>query len=381
MEINMFENLSLYTLQQLWWIIISLLGGLFVFLTFIQGGQTLLNTLAKNDIEKSMLINSLGRKWELGFTTLVLFGGALFAAFPLFYATSFGGAYWVWLAILFCFIIQAVSYEYRKKPNNFLGQKTYETFLYINGSLGVILIGTALSTMLSGAMFSLNEYNFVEWHTPYRGLEAVLNPYNFLLAFSLFFLARITASAYFINNIDHKLIQDRARKAILINTLLFLPFFLGFVAWMCLKDSFAYDLVTKVVYMEPKKHLSIFLNIPLLGGICTLGVIVVLGSIYGAAFTQKTSCIKPLGVGIVLSVTSILANIGLDGSVFYPSLADIQSSLTIQNASSSKYTLTVMSYVALLVPFVLAYIAYVWYAMDKTSITEQEIANSKEELY
>ncbi|MEY4504028.1 MAG: hypothetical protein RL154_320 [Pseudomonadota bacterium] len=377
----MFENLSLYTLQQLWWIIISLLGGLFVFLTFIQGGQTLLNTLAKNDIEKSMLINSLGRKWELGFTTLVLFGGALFAAFPLFYATSFGGAYWVWLAILFCFIIQAVSYEFRKKPNNFLGSKTYEVFLYINGSLGVILIGTALSTMLSGAMFSLNEYNFVEWHTPYRGLEAILNPYNFLLAFSMFFFARITASAYFINNIDYTIIQDRARKAILINTLLFLPFFLGFVAWLCFKDGFVYELSTKIVYTEPKKHLSTFCNIPILGGIFALGVIIVLGSIYCAAFTQKTSCIKPLGTGIVLTVTSILVNIGLDSSVFYPSLSDIQSSLTIQNASSSKYTLTVMSYVALLVPFVLAYIAYVWYAMDKTSITEQEIVNTKEELY
>lgn len=377
----MFENLSLYVLQQLWWIIISLLGGLFVFLSFIQGGQTLLNTLAKNDLEKTMIINSLGRKWELGFTTLVLFGGAIFAAFPLFYATTFGGAYWVWLAILFCFIIQAVSYEYRSKPNNFLGSKTYEVFLYVNGSLGLILIGAALSTMLSGAEFSLNEYNFVEWHTPYRGLEAVLNPYNFLLAFSLFFLARITASVYFISNIDYAPIIDRARKAVLVNTILFLPFFLGFVAWMCFKDGFAYDLTTKTVYMEPKKHLLTFINIPILGIAFALGVVAVLGSIFGAIFTKKTSCIKPLGIGIVLSVTSIIANIGLDGSVFYPSLADIQSSLTIQNASSSKYTLTTMSYVALLVPFVLAYIAYVWYAMDKTSITEQEIANSKEELY
>ena len=199
----MFELLSFLQLQQLWWMIVSLLAGLFVFLMFIQGGQSLLFSLPENEMEKSMLINSLGRKWELGFTTLVLFGGALFAAFPLFYATSFGGAYWVWLAILFCFIIQAVSYEYRKKENNFLGQKTYEMFLYINGSLGVILLGVALSTHFSGASFHLDENFFVQWDSKLRGLEALFIPQNYLLAFALFFLARLSAGLDFLSNINH----------------------------------------------------------------------------------------------------------------------------------------------------------------------------------
>ena len=218
----MFELLSFIQLQQLWWIIISLLGGLFVFLMFIQGGQTLIFSLPSNELEKSMLINSLGRKWERGFTTLVLFGGALFAAFPLFYATSFGGAYWVWMAILFCFIIQAVSYEYRKKPNNFLGQKTYEIFLYINGSLGVILLGVAISTFFSGAEFHLNDNNFVSWNTKLRGLEALFNPFHFLLAFTLFFLARITAGLYFLSNIDHEPLRQKIKPMLLKNSLLFL---------------------------------------------------------------------------------------------------------------------------------------------------------------
>ena len=377
----MFELLSFIQLQQLWWIIISLLGGLFVFLMFIQGGQTLIFSLPSNELEKSMLINSLGRKWELGFTTLVLFGGALFAAFPLFYATSFGGAYWVWMAILFCFIIQAVSYEYRKKPNNFLGQKTYEIFLYINGSLGVILLGVAISTFFSGAEFHLNDNNFVSWNTKLRGLEALFNPFHFLLAFTLFFLARITAGLYFLSNIDHEPLRQKIKPMLLKNSLLFLIFFLSFTAWMVLKDGFAYDVSTKVVAIVPHKYLINFMQMPIVLVLWVLGVAMVLLALGRTLFLGTKGDIKLMGVGEVFVVMAIFLNVGLNNTVFYPSLADLQSSLHIENASGSQYTLTVMSYVALLVPFVLAYIAYAWHAMDRKSITEDEMNDTSNHHY
>ncbi|NCD11734.1 MAG: cytochrome d ubiquinol oxidase subunit II, partial [Epsilonproteobacteria bacterium] len=307
----MFELLSFLQLQQLWWMIVSLLAGLFVFLMFIQGGQTLLFSLPENEVEKSMLINSLGRKWELGFTTLVLFGGALFAAFPLFYATSFGGAYWVWLAILFCFIIQAVSYEYRKKENNFLGQKTYEMFLYINGSLGVILLGVALSTLFSGASFHLDENFFVQWDTNLRGLEALFIPQNYLLAFSLFFLARLSAGLYFLSNINHASLHVKIQKMLLKNTLLFLPFFLGFLAWIFLKDGFAYD-ASGVVHIEAYKYLSNFLALPVVAVMILLGVVLVLVALYLGIFKANVHAIKIMGFGIVLAVMGIFLLLGLN---------------------------------------------------------------------
>lgn len=369
----MFETLSHFELQQLWWIIVSLLGGLFVFIMFVQGGQTLLHNLSDNETEKTMLVNSLGRKWELGFTTLVLFGGACFAAFPLFYATSFGGAYWVWMAILFCFTIQAVSYEYRKKPGNFLGQKTYETFLYINGSLGVILLGVAISTFFSGAAFTLDDNFFVHWTTAHRGLEALLVWQNYLLAFALFFLVRITAGMYFINNIDHAPIQAKARSMVKRNLLWFLPFFLGFTAWICLKEGFAYDLATKEVAMVPLKHLWNFIEMPVVGAMFLAGVVMVLTAVYNTVYREKSCCIRTMGVGVVITVMAVLLNVGLNGAVFYPSVSALQDSLTIENAAGSHYTLTAMSYAALLVPFVLGYIAYAWNAMDRESITEEEI--------
>ncbi|AFL69093.1 cytochrome d ubiquinol oxidase subunit II [Sulfurospirillum barnesii] len=376
----MFELLSFLQLQQLWWMIVSLLAGLFVFLMFIQGGQTLLFSLPENEVEKSMLINSLGRKWELGFTTLVLFGGALFAAFPLFYATSFGGAYWVWLAILFCFIIQAVSYEYRKKENNFLGQKTYEMFLYINGSLGVILLGVALSTLFSGASFHLDENFFVQWDTNLRGLEALFIPQNYLLAFSLFFLARLSAGLYFLSNINHASLHVRIQKMLLKNTLLFLPFFLGFLAWIFLKDGFAYD-ASGVVHIEAYKYLSNLLALPLVAVMILLGVVLVLVALYLGIFRANVHGIKVMGVGIVLAVMGIFLLLGLNNTAFYPSLSALQSSLTIENSSGSHYTLTAMSYVALIIPFVLAYITYAWYAMDKKDIDEAEIRDASEHHY
>lgn len=376
----MFELLSFLQLQQLWWMIVSLLAGLFVFLMFIQGGQSLLFSLPENEVEKSMLINSLGRKWELGFTTLVLFGGALFAAFPLFYATSFGGAYWVWLAILFCFIIQAVSYEYRKKENNFLGQKTYEMFLYINGSLGVILLGVALSTLFSGASFHLDENFFVQWDSNLRGLEALFIPQNYLLAFSLFFLARLSAGLYFLSNINHASLHVKIQKMLLKNTLLFLPFFLGFLAWIFLKEGFAYD-ASGVVSIETYKYLKNLLALPVVAAMLLLGVVLVLVALYLGIFKASVHGIKVMGSGIVLAVMGIFLLLGLNQTAFYPSISALQSSLTIENSSGSLYTLTAMSYVALIIPFVLAYISYAWYAMDKKDIDEAEITDASEHHY
>ena len=368
------HSLSLENLQIYWWFIVSLLGGLLVFMMFVQGGQSLIFSLGKDELKKDMLINSIGRKWELTFTTLVMFGGACFAAFPLFYATSFGGAYWVWLAILFCFIIQAVSYEYRKKPDNFLGARTYEIFLFINGSLGVILIGMAVSTFFSGSDFVLNEHNFVEWKTPFRGLEALSNPYLYLLGIAMFFLSRVGGCLYLINNIaDGEFIQN-ARKQLIINTVLFLPFFLGFLAWILTKDGFAYD-ANGVVSLVPYKYAINLIEMPVAGGLLLVGVLLVLVGIFQGAFTKSIRGIFAYGVGVTLAVTALFLITGLNGTAFYPSFSDLSSSLTIKNASSSHYTLGVMAYVSLLVPVVLAYIFIVWRAIDSKKITQDEIKN------
>ena len=368
------HSLSLENLQIYWWFIVSLLGGLLVFMMFVQGGQTLIFSLGKDELKKDMLINSIGRKWELTFTTLVMFGGACFAAFPLFYATSFGGAYWVWLAILFCFIVQAVSYEYRKKPDNFLGARTYEIFLFINGSLGVILIGMAVSTFFSGSDFVLNEHNFVEWKTPFRGLEALSNPYLYLLGIAMFFLSRIGGCLYLMNNIaDGEFIQN-ARKQLLVNTVLFLPFFLGFLAWILTKDGFAYD-ANGVVSLVPYKYAINLIEMPIAGALLLVGVLLVLIGIFQGAFTKSIRGIFAYGVGVTLAVTALFLITGLNGTAFYPSFSDLSSSLTIKNASSSHYTLGVMAYVSLLVPVVLAYIFIVWRAIDSKKITQDEIKN------
>ena len=368
------HSLSLENLQIYWWFIVSLLGGLLVFMMFVQGGQTLIFSLGKDELKKDMLINSIGRKWELTFTTLVMFGGACFAAFPLFYATSFGGAYWVWLAILFCFIVQAVSYEYRKKPDNFLGARTYEIFLFINGSLGVILIGMAVSTFFSGSDFVLNEHNFVEWKTPFRGLEALSNPYLYLLGIAMFFLSRIGGCLYLMNNIaDGEFIQN-ARKQLIINTVLFLPFFLGFLAWILTKDGFAYD-ANGVVSLVAYKYAINLIEMPVVGALLLVGVLLVLVGIFQGAFTKSIRGIFAYGVGVTLAVTALFLITGLNGTAFYPSFSDLSSSLTIKNASSSHYTLGVMAYVSLLLPFVLAYIVIVWRAIDSKKITQDEIKN------
>ncbi|MBP6162999.1 MAG: cytochrome d ubiquinol oxidase subunit II [Aliarcobacter sp.] len=375
-----FGTLELITLQQYWWIIISLLGGLFVFIMFVQGGQTLIDKLSENEIEKTMLINSIGRKWELGFTTLVLFGGALFAAFPLFYATSFGGAYWVWLAILFCFIIQAVSYEFRTKPNNFLGQKTYEMFLKINGNIGTFLLGVAISTFFSGSEFIVDSNNFVNWQNPLRGLEALLNPYNYLLGFALVYLAKISGALYYINNIDYEKIKDKAIQSIKINMILFLIPFLGFMTWILIKDGYAVD-KNGFVSIERFKYLQNFIDMPIVSAMFLIGVAMVIIAVFVTITFKKTCCIKTGGVGIVLTVMAVLLNVGLNNTSYYPSTIDLQSSLTIMNSSGSHYTLMTMSYVSLMVPFVLAYIVFAWYSMDKVKITKEEMESKDSHHY
>jgi cytochrome bd ubiquinol oxidase subunit II len=347
---------------------------------FVQGGQTLIDTLSENETEKTMLINSLGRKWELGFTTLVLFGGGLFAAFPLFYATSFGGAYWVWLAILFCFIIQAVSYEFRSKPNNFLGQKTFEMFLKINGNIGTFLLGVAISTFFSGSEFIVDSNNFVDWQNPLRGLEALFNPYNYLLGFALVFLAKISGALYFINNINYEEIREKAIKSIKINMILFLFFFLTFMLWILTKNGYSVE-SSGLITLKSFKYFQNFIDMPIVLVMFLAGVLMVIIAVFATIQFKKTCCIKIAGFGIVLTVMAILLNVGLNNTSYYPSTSDLQSSLTIMNSSGSHYTLMTMSYVSLMVPFVLAYIAYAWYSMDKVKITKEEIESSDSHNY
>lgn len=369
----MFESLSLLSLQQYWWLIVSLLGALFVFLTFVQGGGTLLFTVAKNETEKTLLVNTLGRKWEFTFTTLVTFGGAFFASFPLFYATSFGGAYWVWFAILISFVIQAVSYEFRKKPNNFLGSRTYEIFLFINGLLGPLLVGTAVGTFFNGAMFSLDDMNRVTWATPFRGLEAVLTFHNLSLGLAVLFLARVQGLLYFINSVDHVEIKKRSRRFLLANSALFLVFFLYFLVVLLLKDGFAYDANTKVVSVVSFKYLNNLVAMPLNALMFLLGVVGVLWGIISTILKNSGKGIWFTGAGTVLAVWGLFILAGFNQTSFYPSVYDLQSSLTIENASSSKFTLVAMSYVSLFVPVVLAYIWYAWKSMNNKPVSVEEL--------
>ncbi|DAB31985.1 MAG TPA: cytochrome C oxidase assembly protein [Sulfurospirillum sp. UBA11407] len=367
----MFENLSLFTLQQYWWFLVSLIGALFVFITFVQGGQTLLYTIAKNDTQRNVLVASLGRKWELSFTSLVMFGGALFAAFPLFYSVSFGGAYYVWMAILFCFIIQAVSYEYRKKPDNLFGTRTYEMFLFINGSVGIILIGIAVGTLFTGGNFVKDDMNLSSWTLKTYGLEGVLNPFNVALGFTLFFLARVQAELYFLNNIAEKEIVKNTRIQLVKDAVLFVGFFVLVTVMLLFMSGFAY--AGENVFVVEYKFLANFLASPILLILFLTGTLLVLYAIFISLFKNSTKGIWFSGVGTVFVVLSLFCLLGFNNTTIYPSLSDISSSLTIQNSSGSHYTLTAMSYVSLGVPFVLAYIYFVWKSMDKEKVTSAEI--------
>lgn len=364
--------------------IVSLLGAILVFLLFVQGGQTLIFQLGKTETEKKILVNSLGRKWEFTFTTLVTFGGAFFASFPLFYSTSFGGAYWVWIAILFCFIIQAVSYEFRSKPNNFLGQKTYEIFLFINGALGTILIGAAVSTFFTGSEFSIHKENLAalsnpvisQWQGPAHGLEAVLNWRNVALGLAIFFLARILALLYFMNTVNEMNILARAKKQLWINAIPFLVFFLAYVFALVLSSGFAVDPTSGIVSMESYKYLHNLLGMPVVLILFLLGVVMVLWGIIRPLWKFEKCASKGIwfaGIGTILTVFSVFLLAGFNYTAYYPSTYDLQSSLTIMNSSSSHYTLTAMSYVSLLVPFVLAYIWYAWWSINRKKIDVAEM--------
>lgn len=378
----MFETLSHLALQQYWWIIISVLAALLVFLMFVQGGQTLIYSLGKTRMERTILINALGRKWEFTFTTLVTFGGAFFASFPLFYASSFGGAYWVWIIILFAFIIQAVSYEYRSKAGNFLGRRTYEAFLFTNGLLGTVLIGTAVATFFTGSPFKLGILNQVEWESPYRGLELAFNfaryPVfvNLSLGLAVFFLARVLAVLYFMNSVDEENITLRLKKALIRNAAFFLFFFLFFLANLLLMKGYAVDPDTRIVSLEAYKYLHNFLQMPVVLIIFLVGVLFVLMGIIRPLVNYEkchTKGIWTAGIGTILTVFALFLVAGFNNTAFYPSYTNIQSSLTIENASSSHYTLTAMSYVSLLVPFVFAYIWYAWKSISDKKITPGEM--------
>lgn len=379
----MFNNLSYPELQAYWWIVVSLLAAILVFLMFVQGGQTLLKQIAKDKLEHSLLINSIGRKWDLTFTTLVTFGGAFFASFPLFYSTSFGGAYWVWMLILFSFIIQAVSYEYRSKANNFLGTGTYDAFLLVNGILGTVLIGAAVGTFFTGSEFSVDRLNLTNvsnpaisrWESGTHGLEAAFNITNLAIGLAVFFLSRVLALLYFINNIDHALIVQRAAKSLKFNSVAFLVFFLLFVGLLLTKDGFAVNPQTQEVFMEPLKYLHNLLAMPVVLILFLAGVVSVLTGIFLGAFKSSGKGIWFAGGGTVLTVLSLLMLAGFNNTAFYPSTYDLQSSLTIHNASSSIYTLTAMSWVSLLVPFVVLYIWFTWKSMNKKKVSEGDIEN------
>lgn len=371
-------------LQHYWWFIISLLGSLLVFLLFVQGGQSLLFSLGKTELQQKMLLNSTGRKWEFTFTTLVTFGGAFFASFPLFYSTSFGGAYWVWTIILFCFIIQAVSYEFQSKKGNLLGKRTYQIFLMINGIGGPVLLGTAVATFFTGSEFTVNKDQLMEvgmpvisaWSNPLHGLEAAFNVWNLCLGLAVFFLSRVQAILYFINNINDSDLGARCRKQLVPNALLFLFFFLAFLIRLMFSDGFAVDPTTGEVYLQPFKYLINLIEMPVILAVLLTGIVAVLFGIGKTVVSKKFSKgIWFCGAGTVLTVLSLFLIAGYNNTAYYPSTVDLQSSLTIFNSSSSLFTLKVMSYVSILVPFVLAYIFYAWRALDLHKIDSQEMSS------
>lgn len=369
-------------LQQYWWFIVSLLGGLLVFLMFVQGANTMIFSVGRTEEERAMLVNSTGRKWEFTFTTLVTFGGAFFASFPLFYSTSFGGAYWLWVLILVSFVFQAVSYEFQSKPGNLLGRNAFRTFLVINGYAGPFLIGAAVATFFTGSDFIVNKGAIGEglspvisrWGNGWHGLDALANPWNIVLGLAVVFLAKILGSLYMLNNIDDSDVSSRIRKRLLPQTVVFLVFFLAFVGHVLTRQGFAVTADGTVV-MEAFKYWHNLIQMPAVLVIFLAGVLAVL---YGIVMTIACGGYRRgiwwTGAGTVLTVLSVFLLAGYNGTAYYPSVADLQSSLTISNSCSSYFTLKTMTYVSFIIPFVLAYIAYAWWAMDRKSVTKEEIS-------
>ena len=370
-------------LQQYWWFVVSLLGAILVFLLFVQGGNSLIFCLG-------MIINSTGRKWEFTFTTLVTFGGAFFASFPLFYSTSFGGAYWLWMIILFTFVLQAVSYEFQSKAGNLLGKKAYRVFLVLNGVVGPVLLGGAVATFFTGSAFYINKGNIADtmmpvissWANAGHGLDALLNPWNVVLGLAVFFLARILGSLYFINNISDADLVKRCRRALWGNTGLFLIFFLSFVVRTLLAEGYAVNPENGEIFMEPYKYLTNFIEMPVVLVVFLIGVLAVLWGIIRTLW--KPAFDKGIwfaGAGTVLTVLALLLVAGYNNTAYYPSTADLQSSLTLANSCSSQFTLRVMAYVSILVPFVLAYIFYAWRSIDRKKIDAKEMQDEGGHAY
>ena len=372
-------------LQHYWWFLVSLLGALLVFLLFVQGANSMVRSLGYTDEGRRLVINSTGRKWEFTFTTLVTFGGAFFASFPLFYSTSFGGAYWLWMIILFTFVLQAVSYEFQNKLGNFLGPKTFQMCLVINGLLGPLLLGGAVATFFEGSNFIVMKDNMIDaasftpiisrWANASHGLDAVLNPWVLVFGLAVMFLARVLGTLYIINNVNDEDIRSRASVRLLGAAVPFLVFFVAYLIHLLLKDGFAYD-EAGVISIVPYKYLTNFVDMWYLLIVLLIGVVLVLYAI-GKTIVSKTyiTGIWPAGIGVVLVVLALLLCAGWNGTAYYPSTADLQSSLTIVNSCSSEFTLTTMAIVSILIPFVLAYIVYAWWAIDKKKLEKQEIAD------
>ena len=368
-------------LHHYWWLVISLLGALLVFLLFVQGGQSLIYGIGKTDEERTMLVNALGRKWETTFTTLVTFGGAFFASFPLFYSTSFGGAFYVWMLILFVFVIQAVAYEFRSKPHNVFGRKTYDLFLMLNGIAGPLLLGVAVATLFTGAHFTVDRLNIADlggntsisqWTTPWHGLEAVADPRNLALGLAVVFLSGTLGCQYFLNAVEDATLALRARRTMRTYAVLFLVFFLAFFVSLLFADGYAADPATGTISVEPRKYLHNLLEMPYVTAVLLAGVLSLLWSIV-EGWRGNRKAIWFGGFGTVLAVLGLLLCAGWNRTAYYPSLADMQSSLTIANSSSSEFTLKVMSFVSLAIPVVLAYIWYAWRSLSRPPITREEM--------
>ncbi len=371
-------------MQHYWWFLVSLLGALLVFLMFVQGANSMIFSLSSDETERKMLINSTGRKWEFTFTTLVTFGGAFFASFPLFYSTSFGGAYWLWMIILFSFVLQAVSYEFQNKLGNIFGPRLFQWFLIINGIVGPLLLGGAVATFFNGSNFVIDKDNIIDsmqpiisrWANDSNGLDALLDPWNLIFGLSVFFLARMLGGLYIINNVADDQLRANARKALVGATITFLVLFLAFLVRTLLKDGFAYDPATGVVFLEPMKYLHNLLDMWYVLIVFLAGVVALLYAVVRTV--READYIKgiwPAGIGVVLVVLCLLLCAGWNNTAYYPSNADIASSLTIVNSCSSEFTLRTMTYVSFIIPFVLAYIVYAWWSIDKKKIDREEIAS------
>ena len=370
-------------LQHYWCFIVSLLGAILVFLLFVQGANSVARSLGYTEEGRRLVYNSTGRKWEFTFTTLVTFGGAFFASFPHFYSTSFGGAYWLWMIILFTFVLQAVSYEFQNKIGNFLGPKTFQFFLTLNGIVGPLLLGGAVATFFEGSNFLVEKNNLIDagaitpiisrWANASHGLDALLNPWVLVLGFAVVFLARVLGILYVMNNVDDEDIRSRGSVRLIGAAVPFLVLFVAYLVHLLLKEGFAVNEIG-LIYMEPYKYLNNFLEMWYLTVILLIGVVLVLFGIGKTIFSKGyVGGIWPAGIGTVLTVLALLLCSACNNTAYYPSTADLQSSLTIQNSCSSEFTLTTMFWVSLLVPFVLAYIIYAWRAIDNKKLTKDEI--------